>query len=1108
MQAIAHKGVVLGAVSAAAILASACAGMPGAEGLASPAGALSVEGAPTLLGTDVAAPRFAWLPSTRQAAYRIQVARSREGLEAGDLVWDSGEVASSANAHVPYGGPSPSSRDRYVWRVQTRSLDGALSAWSAPASWEMGLLQASDWSAQWISGGETQNHVWSDAVVEWDFTLLGEDVEFLFRASPSGKTYGDAYAWKLVTADGAARLDLISRRYDGDARPLVTDDVLATVALDQPLEQDSRHRLQVDMRGDVLTTSLDGARINVAETSAHERGTVGLRTSQRQGVLLHSLSVQPPEGQAVVEAFRNNDNRMSGGTVVSDGLLVGDNAVDTDVVLPIARPAPLIRREFSVDQPVRSARLYVAAGGFPHIEINGEGVNEAIADGFTAYDRRVLYRTLDVTDHIRSGDNAIGVELGRGWYDVIEPNEWYWHDTPWTAPPTVRLQLELTLADGSRQVVETDGDWRWIDGPTRHDSIFSGERYDARLLPSGWSTPEFEDAAWSRANVVQGPAGALDAAEQDPIAVTEVIRPVAVTQPRPDVWVFDFGRIFSGRLRLNVEGPAGQTISLTQHEQLRDDGTVYSHSGLVDVQLQTDRYILSGDGVESWSPRFGYRGFRYVEVRGFPGEPTLESLTGEVMHSDVRTTGEFESANPLLNQIQQAARRTILNNMHGFQTDTPTFEKNGWTGDAHASALGAALNFDVSRVWTKWMADFRDAQAPSGEIPEIVPSTPLYGYEGTPGWDMIGGPTPSWDAATFVIPNDLYAVTGDTRLLEQMYETQKRLVDYTARWFTEDFLYANVANAFLGEYALYQPPMTDEERQAMFAAMAAGGGGGERQPMPGAVDAVATTYFFHMADLLARNARLLGYDEDARRYAALSTEIGEAFNARYWDGDRYRLPGPMGEAYLQYLNVLPVAFGIAPEDRRAAIMQGVSDDIAANGYRLTSMGVFSGRYAMLLLSDFGHVDTAYRVATQTEYPSWGHWLANDVNTMLEGWSLDSRSRNHHYWGSVSSWFYEGLAGIRSAEPGYGRIQIRPAVPADLEWASAWRDTVQGRIGSSWRQQDGTINLTVTIPAGAEAEVWCPGEGGVQADGASPLRREAGHTIYVADGGEHTFVCAR
>ena len=1079
-----------------------------ASTLATTPHSLKTEYAAELLGTDVQRPRLSWLlPSSfigAQTAYQIRVATSRDQLAA--PLWDSGKGKSSSVHHIEYAGPALQSRQRYYWQVQAWDSRGRTTGWSEPSWWEMGLLTPGDWQAQWIGGRQNVDHDWADAKLTYQFTLLGSTVDFLFRARPVGKTYGEAYAWRLTLEGEQAVLIPQVRRYTGQLPRLVETTVLKKVPLSITAGQlrAKPHRLTIEYRDNSITTSLDGRKVDTLTDNAQTSGTIGVSAGGAQAAVLHEVVVDAG-ATSFQTRFERNDNPFTGGSVRPDGLLIAAGVPNKDVVLPIGTPAPLLRRDFSIDANVQSARIHVAAGGFPKLSLNGETLNSAIADGVTAYDKRVLYRTLDVTKAVRQGANAIGVELGRGWYGLTEPNEWYWHAAPWRAAPTVKLQLEVTLADGSKQIISTDNSWRTTDGPTLHDSIYSGERYDARRLPKGWDTVGFDASKWATASIVDGPKGALDASEHEPIATVGTLKPRSVREVQPGVHVFDFGRIFAGRLSLRVNGPAGQTISMIQTEKLNKDGTVQVASGLVDTQLQTDRYTLAGGGEEAWSPSFGYKGFRYVQVEGFPGVPSTDSLTGEVLHSAVASLGSFESSNQLVNSIHAAARNTILNNLHGMQTDTPTYEKNGWTGDAHASALAAAVNFDIARVWTKWLADYRDSQSPKGEIPEIVPSTPQYGYEGTPGWNIVRGPIPSWDAATAVLPWDLYSETADLRLLAQMYDTQKKLVDYTATFFTPDtHIYANTNNPLLAEYALPMP-------EGPFV-MPAWARPDFVPPPPGPSDndSVASAYYYLMIDLLARSAELLGKKDDVAKYRALADQVRAAYNERYYDATRkiYRTPAADSTTkYLQYQNVLPVVFGLAPAADHAAIVSNLNQDLITNQYHLSTTGVFSGRYLPLLLSDFGHGDTAYQLVTQTSAPSWGHWIQNDLQTMLENWSLQTRSHDHHYWGSISSWFYQGLAGIRSAEPGYGSITIRPVTPEGLDWARGSVDTVVGRIESKWRREGDKISLDVTIPPGSTAEVWCAGPRRTTPAGATFVREEQAHVIYRVEAGSRRLECS-
>lgn len=1086
------------AVAVAGLTLAACASVETVKPpAASVSGNFTLDYAAQPLGIDSPAPRFGWhLPATgdgRQSAYRIRVVASVEQFESAPL-WDSGKVASAAVSQIAYAGPALTSRSKYFWQVQTWDGADAASGWSQPQSFEMGLLQPSDWSAQWISGRTSVDHDWKDSKLTIDFTL-NKPASVLLRARPIGKTYGEAYVWTIAEEGGSIKLVEQVRRYAGGNSSKVNSSTLrnAPIAKDAVAWKAQRHQMVVTLKGGELVTSIDGAVIDTVNDNVQTSGTIGFAAADPEAMIVHAVKVEA-EGQNFSTDFSDGINPFTGGSIVEGGLKIAAGVPDKDVVLPLSAPAPLLRREFELASAPVSARLYLAAGGLPKTSINGQNIGEAMQDGYTDYSKRVLYRTFDVTSTLKAGKNSIGIELGRGWYGVTEPNEWYWHQAPWHAAPTVRAQLEVTLADGSKQTITSDESWKFIDGPTRHDSVYAGERYDARLAPLGWQTAGFDDAAWSKANVVTGPAGKLVAAQQEPIAVTGAIKPVAITEPRPGIYVYDFGRIFAGRLRLNISGKAGSTVRLVQTEKLAQDGTVSVVSGLIDAQLQTDQYTLSGKGREVWSPSFGYRGFRYVQVEGLAAKPALDLLTGEQMHSNVAINGHFESSNPLINQIQAAAQNTLLNNMHGNQTDTPTLEKNGWTGDAQASALANILNFGTQRVWTKWMADFRDAQSAKGEIPEIVPSTPYYGYENTPGWGAVWGPIPSWDAATFILPWEMYLQLGDRAILADMYETQKKLVDYTGTYFAPGTLtYKNPNNFLLGEYASVMPP------GGIIAALRA---------MPnGPIDATAAAYYYHMLDLLSRSAAMLGKTDDAAKYRGIADEMRKAYNTRYWNADAgtYKMPAPTKE-YAQTPNTLAVAFGLAPQGSEAAIVKSLNDDIVARNYHLGA-GVYAGRYLMTLLGDYGYADTAFKVATATDHPSWGWWIGNGLSTMAEGWGLDSRSWDHHYWGSISSYFYQSLAGIRAVTPGYEKARIQPRIPQGLDWVKASLGTPYGEVASEWKVSGKSLSLQARIPAGMEAEVWVPAKaaGAVQAPaGVSLARFEDGYAVYRVGQGSHAF----
>ena len=1045
---------------------------------------LRTEYAEEPLGLDVARPRLSWKSGVAaQTAYQVVVS------VAGATVWDSGRVASRESVLLPYGGPELKARTRYQWQVRVWDVAGNASAWSAPGWWEMGLLSAADWSARWIAGPERRDHEWGDFALEVDLTLKGAYAEILFRARPVGKTYGEAYAWRLMEDAAGAALVQTVRRYPGGSSSTVKISELGRVALAGISLRNKRRNVTIEARGDTITTSIDGAVVATVKDAQQARGAIGFWSREAQAAVIHGVRVAPIDaGQAFTTTFAANDNAFTGGRVTADGLLIPAGVPGVDIMLPMEAPAPLLRRTFYFGgREVASARLYVAGAGWPRLALNGVAIGRsAMGVGFTAYDKRVPVYTYDVGELLKRGENVLGAELGRGWYGITDPNEWYFQSAPWRGEPAIRAQLEIVFADGAREVIATDGSWQTVSGPTLGDSVHRGERYDARLAQGGWDRAGFSAAGWGTARIVTGPRGALVAANAEEIApVGDPMTAVSLNEVAPDVWVYDFGRILSGWTELTVAGEAGRTVSLVASERIDNAGDVVPAAGLIDAQLQTDRYTLAGGGTERWAPRFGYRGFRYVRMEGFPGAPTLRALTAQAVHSDVARIGAFESANPLLQSIDAAGLNTILNNLHGYITDTPTYEKNGWTGDAQGSAGAVARSLDVSRVWTKWLADFRDAQAANGEIPEIVPATPDYGYENTPGWNYVWGPTTAWDVATLILPWELYQTHGDTRILEEMHDAQVRLVDYTARVIGDDYFH----NTGLSEWS-------------------SPGGADIANVRGGGIDAVATAYFFLEADLLAKSSAVIGRAEEAQRFRRLADAIREAYNARYWDkaAGHYRTMGKGGAAMAptQTQNVLPLAFGMTPVGGEQGVADWLATDVAANGMRT---GVFGTRYLLDMLSDHGHVDVAYALAISETEPSWGWWIANGHSTMFERWDLGSRSRDHHYFSSISDWMRQRIGGLRAAEPGYRIVRVKPEAPFGLAHASASFETPYGRAASAWRVADGRMSLTAVIPPNTTGEVWVPLAFGAVTRAPAGAVRSATHerhAVYVVGPGSHVF----
>jgi alpha-L-rhamnosidase len=705
--------------------------------------------------------------------------------------------------------------------------------------------------------------------------------------------------------------------------------------------------------------------------------------------------------------------------------------------------------------------------------------------GFTRYASRVEYVTHDVTAQLRAGENVLGAELGRGFFGMTTQNVWNWHTVPWHGDPRALLQLEVTHPDGTRTTVASNDGWSWHDSATRADSLYAGERYDARLAQPGWDAPGFHASGWEHAAQLAAPDGKLVAQEHDPIRVTETLKPVRVTNPKPGVHVFQLARNIAGWARIRVHGPAGTELTLRYGEKLRPDGTVEASNNLVTGEFQTDHYTLAGSpGTETWEPRFSYKGFQYVEVTGWPGTPTVDDLDGHVLHTDVASQGAFESNQPLFTTLHDLTRKTVLNNLHGIPTDTPMYEKNGWTGDAMLMAETELYEFDMQRFLVKWMDDIRDSVDSNGRPPAIAPDG---------GWGQGSfGDAPPWNAAYVLIPWWLYEYRGDTGVLADHYTAMKRFIDW------------EIAR---GQNGIHTSSLGD------YVAPGFHGNPSEDLALAG------TAYAYEMVVTMQKVAGVLGKDADAARFRDAAAETRNAFNREYLDtsANVYRTSTDPG-GYRQTHNVLALAFGLVPADREQAVFDNLVADVHAKGDHLNT-GALGTKYLLRVLTEHGQGDLAYKVATQRTYPSWGYWVDNGATSLWEMWDLDARSHDHAFLGgAIDEWFFKDVAGLRPGEPGFRTFEVDPQPVGDLDHASAATRTPYGKIETGWRETAAGFTLDVTVPVGSHALVHVPAssadavtEGGrpaASSPGVRSVGTQDGRPVFEAGSGTYRFEVTR
>ena len=728
---------------------------------------------------------------------------------------------------------------------------------------------------------------------------------------------------------------------------------------------------------------------------------------------------------------------------------------DEDTSQP--QPCPLLRREFAVRPGVRCARLCVTGLGVYEAQINGAVVGDhVLAPGWTSYNHRLRYQTFDVTDLLKDGRNAIGAILGDGWYrgrlGVRGGRRNIYGDRL-----ALLAQLEIGYADGTAERVVTDESWRAATGPILASDIYDGEIYDARLERKGWSAAGYDDRDWAGVRPVARDLATLVAPSGPPVRRIELIAPAAILTSPSGRTIVDFGQNLVGRLRLTVQGAAGQVITL-RHAEVLEAGELCMRP-LRHVKA-TDRYILRGGGPETWEPRFTFHGFRYAEVDGWPGELAAgpigtqsAAIRAVVCHSDMERTGWFECSEPRVNRLHANVVWSMRGNFLDIPTDCPQRdERLGWTGDLQVFAPTACFLYDAAGFLRSWLADLAAEQSDAGGVTPIV--VPYVLPE--PVW-----PAAAWGDAAVIVPWVLYQRYGDAGILADQFASMAAWVDAVARAAGERRLWEEGK-----QFGDWLDPKAPPDKP------------GEARTAPAIV---ATAYFARSAELVAQAAAVLGRDVDAARYAALAAEIRAAFAAEYVT--------PAGrvvsDAVTAYALALQFALLPAVAQRQRA-GQRLAKLVAAEGYRI-STGFVGTPLICDALCSADEVATAYRLLLQTECPSWLYPVTMGATTIWERWDSllpdgsvnpgQMTSFNHYALGAVADWLHRTVAGLAPAAPGYRRIMIRPSPGGGLTWAHARHHTPYGLAECSWRIEDGSMTVEVEIPPNTSAEVYLPGQSG-------------------------------
>jgi alpha-L-rhamnosidase len=708
---------------------------------------------------------------------------------------------------------------------------------------------------------------------------------------------------------------------------------------------------------------------------------------------------------------------------------------------------PLLRKEFKVVQPVKRAWVYASALGLYELRMNGSKVgNDLFAPGWTDYRQRVQYRRYEVTNQVKNGDNVIGAEIAPGWF--AGKIAWF-SNNRYGKQVSFSAELHLEFADGSTEVVATDGTWKTSAGPLTASDIQDGDQYDARLEKNGWDKPGYNDSKWTAAEVRTGENRNLVAQQDEPVGVVREMTPVKVTEPAPGIFVYDLGQNITGVARIAVKGAKGTTITLKFAERLNANGTL-DVTNLKESKA-TDTYITSGNGIEIFQPKFTFHGFRWISIEGLEKAPALADVTGVVVGSRFPEIGSLQTSNPDLNHLLSNIRWTVHNSYLSVPLDSPQrSERLGWTGDANVMAATATWFFGLDRFYSKWERDILDAQAYNkdkmdGGMPNVAPRwAPKQGGTGG-GWGDVG----------VNLPYVLWQRYGDTDIIRTSYVGMKKWIAYMERASNHHIIPVKARISTAGDWE----NANDETPK----------------------DLIGTFYYALDVAQLAEMAAAIGEDADAAAFRKRFQEVRAAIIKAFIAPDGKVAKGS------QTAQVFALYLGLYPDGMREKIFGKLLENIRAHDDHLTT-GYLGSQWLLHVLVANGRADVAYKILLQKTGPSWLFMASNGQTSLWEGWNslnpdgtfgpTKRTSLGHSALGSCGDWMFQNIGGLvpDPASPGFKHFIIRPIPGGALTNAELKYESPQGRITSRWTLKDVHFNLEVDVPVNATATIVLPTAG--------------------------------
>lgn len=1029
------------------------------------------------MGIDVKQPVFGWqMQSDRygaaQTAYRIVTATSKENLENGTYTYDSGTVNSPTSVCIKYNGPELAPCTRYYWQVLVTDERGKVH--ESPASWfETGLMGGLWGNAMWIASNKMQLSPYRfDYAIEYDVeTAKPGPAKFIFGAPQE-----DCYVFVMLDTRDSAKVMLGNALYNKET----VQHTLNVSNIIPPADATKKHHIRLEVRGGGnydMKVSLDGRVISQGNQTSINcmRDSIG-----RPQARLFGIGYRQPQGFDAVFSNIKLLNYKWDNLVLNSDPKTYNAKGDNKAVLWMPSSdinAPIMRKNVNVAKAVKRARLYATARGAYWFYINGQRVGDGYLNpGWTDFRHRIMYNTYDVTQMLRQGNNALGIELGHGWFC----DDFGWAGAMWGDQygykPSALAMIKVEYTDGTNETFVTDNTWKvYNGGPLYVNNLYHGVIYDAQREVDGWKEPGFNDAAWEKVAILPPPPAST---EIQGYVGSEIKNNITLTAKKMtrigNRFIYDMGQNFAGVPRLkNMKGRKGQTITihfaemlypetvpenprapLTREHYERNKGQMYMDN--YRSAISTDYYTFRGapEG-ETFEPPFTQHGYRYVSIDGLDEPLPLEDVEGIVLESVGEQISRYETSNADINQLFNNIVWGQRGNFLAVPTDCPQRdERLGWTGDANVFCRTSTYNMMTGPFFNRWFYTLRDQKSDNGDVGGYYPSlggtkegAPRSGFERGCGWSDV----------TITVPWEMYQQYGDLGFVERHYGAMKDYMKFLESQ-AKDYIYPDAF--YWGDWLA---------------------------PMPTNISMLSTAYFGYDARLMREMAKALGKTDDAVYYDKLYRNISRAFCNYFFDSEGYTIEGnhegtPRMDTQTSYL--LPLAFLELPEDLQQKAVKHLLEAIERSNYHLQT-GFLGTPLLCNVLSNFGHNDIAYRLYTQTEYPSWLFPVKQGATTMWERWNsytikegfgeVSMNSFNHYAYGAIEEWIMSHNLGIQRDEnrPGYKHILMQPKIDDTFSFVKGGFRSVYGDISSAWEIKPSGTEIEFTIPANTTATFTLP-----------------------------------